>query len=87
MSDEWKLELNFDTDNFEFARGVEVGMVYERMQTHRYCGSNTVTVHNENTEMMLRIAENLGLAFKGEELDDHFTAVTFSFNPALEEKP
>ena len=83
MSGEWKLNLAFDTNNVEFARGVEVGMVYERMQTHRYCGATTVTIHNENTEMMLRIAENLGLTFKGEELDSHFTAVTFSFSPAL----
>ena len=82
-----KLVLAFDTDDEGFARGVEVGTVYEDIArcVENADGCNwerTRTVHTNNAEMMMRIAESLGLAFSAEPLDDEWTDVTFKSGDA-----
>lgn len=68
MSD-FKLALAFDTDDPEFARGVEVGSWWARVQSAK---SNSVSgyAHGRNSEMLMRIAESQGWVCKAEVIDD-----------------
>jgi hypothetical protein len=73
----WSLSLPFDTDDPEFARGVEVGIVWEKLDRLAFTDSHTTTVHSANTEMMLRIAEATGRPVASEDVDAEWTHVTF----------
>lgn len=70
MSDngEWKLALAFDRDDPEFARGVEVGMVMQRLAVEG--APMTATMHVSNAEMAMRLAEAGGVIVTAEDLGD-----------------
>ena len=74
--------LPFDTDNPEFARGVELGIIYAELwmlppPSTRY----ERLIHTSNLEMMIRVAEQQGWSLKveaigeGAELDE-WTKIT-----------
>lgn len=85
MSDEtrqaWMPAVEFDSDELDFARGVEVGIVWIVLKgyvaTTKPVAPVTMTVHASNSEMMLRIAEAFDLEFEGELVDDDWTVITF----------
>lgn len=68
------LSLAFDTDEPEFVRGVELGMVWTQLQT---TDERTFTMHQTNTEHVLRMAEELEMEVRSELLDDTWMLVTF----------
>lgn len=69
------LLLPFDVDEPEFIRGFECGHVWTKL---RETDELSFTVHWTNAEMMLRVAEALGLEVQAEPLDDAWTEVTFA---------
>lgn len=73
------LALPFDTDEPEFRRGVEIGMLWE--QTGRAVVPVEVTVHADCAEMVIRIAEARGVPFTAEPLGDDWLAVTIGAAP------
>jgi hypothetical protein len=58
-----ELRLPFDTDDTQFRRGVEVGMLYEAV---RHSPVVSVLIHADNAEMVIRIAEAAGKPFSAE---------------------
>ena len=53
--------LPFDTDDPEFTRGVEIGMVYEALtRLPPEAVSYERTIHTSNLEMLLRVADSEG---------------------------
>ena len=72
---EMSLELAFDTDEAEFVRGVEVGLLWERLTAN--ADPIEVIARATNTEMLMRMAENLNRPFGGEVLDDCWLRVSF----------
>ena len=83
MSGDYIMQLAFDSDDPEFARGFEAGLVYgliyESVQSSHLVGSVNVTrpIHANNAEMAMRIAERFDCEFSAEDLDDNFVQVTF----------
>lgn len=74
MSD-YDLVLPFDTDNSEFARGVEIGRLWEIIKaTHEAFEG---TVHLSNAEMVLRMSEAQNRTVKSEEIDEIWMTVKF----------
>jgi hypothetical protein len=69
------LALAFDTDAPEFARGVEIGRLWERLRLDAAPADEMV--HIANTEMLLRIGDALGRAVTGEEHDEIWMTVRF----------
>ena len=67
------LLLPFDTDEPEFARGVEVGILWQRLETEP---SVRATINARNAEMVMRIAEAKGLPFAAEPLTDEWLSVS-----------
>lgn len=67
-----RLLLPFDTDNPEFRRGVEVGLLWEQLEH----GPAEVTVHADCAEMVIRIAEARGLPFSAEPVDGEWLFVS-----------
>lgn len=70
MSDEngsagWGLVLAFDTDEPEFTRGVEAGMLWERLERDG-CAAQLVSA--ANAEMVMRMAEARRLEFRADDL-------------------
>jgi len=65
--------LPFDTDDTEFRRGVEAGALWAHLEHEPYVAK---TVHADNAEMVMRIAEALGLPFSAKPLGDDWLAVT-----------
>jgi len=66
--------LPFDTDDPSFTLEVELGMVW----VHTGEGRREFTVHVENAEMMLRVAEARGLSVRADPLGEFWLAVVFS---------
>lgn len=66
--------MPFDTDSPEFIRGFECGHVWTKL---RETNERSFTIHWTNAEMMLRVAEALGLTVTAEALDDAWSEVTF----------
>lgn len=65
------LVLPFDSDDPEFTRGVEVGIIYAAMrylppEADRYVR----TIHTSNLEMVLRMAERAGWSVRPEAAQD-----------------
>lgn len=73
------LALAFDTDTVDFARGVEVGRLWEQLRTDS--DAITQNVMAENAEMMLRLGEATGRAVSSIELPYDRIEVTFSQTP------
>ncbi len=66
------LVLKFDSDNPEFYRGFEAGLVW----AHAYnCRGLDAIVHTVNAEMVMRICEALSLPFRAEPIDDNLMRV------------
>jgi hypothetical protein len=73
MSDaEYGLVLPFDTDEPEFTRGFEAGVIWERTENGPYEG----LIHAENAEMVIRIAEAREMTFVGEDVGNDWMQVT-----------
>lgn len=70
---EYGLILPFDTDDTEFARGVEAGILWQRLEQEP--GVQTA-ITAKNAEMVMRIAEARGLPFSAEPLTDEWLSVT-----------
>ena len=63
--------LQFDTDDPEFQRGFEIGILWERLSADGACH---MAVSASNTEMVLRVAKAFDCVFSGQELaDDHIS--------------
>lgn len=61
------LVLPFDTDEPEFRRGIEIGILWQRLE-HEY--PVRATIHADCAEMVVRIAEARSLPFAVEWADD-----------------
>lgn len=77
MNDDWALVLPFDTDDSEFTRGVEVGMVWERLRVSAEECVVGVIVHGSNAEMMLRLSEISGRPVTATDTGDDWLDITF----------
>jgi hypothetical protein len=67
------LVLPFGTDDPEFRRGVEIGMLWARLDHEdRF----SATIHADNAEMILRVMEAKGVSFTASPLDENWLAVT-----------
>lgn len=74
-----ELLLPFDTQSKRFCRGFEAGHVWTRV---RYGDFGPHTVHQENAEMVMRMAEACGLDVRCELAeDDVWMHVEFSERP------
>lgn len=71
------LALAFDTDSREFARGVEVGRLWEELRADSGAEVDQM-VHICNAEMMIRMADALGRDVSSEEHDSTWMTVRFS---------
>ena len=60
-------ELRFDTDDPEFARGFEIGVLWERLTS---LGSCHMAISASNAEMVMRVAKATGCDFVGQDLGD-----------------
>lgn len=71
----FELLIPFDTDDPEFVRGIEVGMLHARLV---HGGQSPVygIVHATNAEMMLRLAEAHHVPVRADDLGD-WLAVEF----------
>lgn len=76
MSDAFQLVVPFDTDSTEFTRGVEVGIVWQRLQSEPL--PITAVVHASNAEMTLRLAEAVGACARADDLGADWLAVTLA---------
>lgn len=79
MSDDearYGLVLPFDTDDPEFRRGVEAGALWAHLEHEPYVAK---TVHADNAEMVIRIAEALRLPFSADLVGDEWLAVTIGY--------
>lgn len=74
MDAEFGLALAFDSDDPEFRRGVEAGMIWQRLEQEQ---AFECYLHPENAEMCMRIAEAKGVSFKAEPAGDEWLWVTF----------
>lgn len=72
---DWLLALPFDTDDPEFRRGVEVGMLWQRLQTEPL--PLHATVKGVNAEMVMRIAERLEISARCSQGTGAFVDVEF----------
>lgn len=78
------LVLPFDTDDPEFARGVECGRLWEQMEVIDYQEADlplglTIKqiIHGTNAEMVMRMCGAKGWSFEAEFIDDgHWVEVT-----------
>jgi hypothetical protein len=73
------LALPFDSDEPEFRRGVEVGILWQRLE-HEF--PVRATVHADCAEMVMRIAEARDLPFAAEQVDDTWLHVTIGIEKA-----
>lgn len=70
------LALAFDTDDPQFARGVEIGRLWERLRVE--VEPVVEMVHVANAEMILRMAEALQRPVVSDEHDVVWMTVSFS---------
>jgi hypothetical protein len=74
-SSAYGLVLPFDSDDPEFTRGVECGMVWTLL---RYSDERTFMAHTSNTEMLMRIGEATGYRFRAKQHGDDWIEVTYA---------
>ena len=74
---EYGCVLPFDTDDPEFARGVEIGMVWTALRYTDDWDPHGATVRGNNAEMMLRIAEATNRPLTTHDSDPEWFSVTF----------
>jgi hypothetical protein len=73
MADDLSLALPFDSDDPQFRRGVEIGILWSGI---KHTGCAEATVHADCAEMVIRIAEAKGLRFTAEAIDETWLHVT-----------
>ena len=75
----YELRMAFDSDEPEFARGFEAGMLYVGAEMGIFTGADRFsrTIHATNAEMALRVSEALKIPVRCEELDDDWLLVIF----------
>lgn len=73
------LMLPFDTDDSEFRRGVEVGLMYATLRQSDE-QALSFTVHSDCAEMCMRIAESMGCDFSSVNLSEDFIEIEFSYS-------
>lgn len=73
--DDMSLVLAFDSDNPEFTRGFEAGVLWGRMIHEPYIDQ---TVHAGNAEMVMRMAEAHGWTFTGDPVDEQWIRVSLN---------
>lgn len=71
----WKPILPFDNDAPEFALGVEVGILHERLKNEPL--PIVATAHAVNIEMLMRLAEERGCSVACENDDSEWLFVRF----------
>ena len=69
--------LPFDTDDEEFCRGVEMGIVWAELKHRDAWDRFDATVHGNNAEMMVRIAEATNRPLTTHDTDPEWFSVTF----------
>ena len=74
-SERFDLVLPFDRDIPEFARGVEIGMLYERLRSDRR--PVVALVHESNVEMIFRLAETMNAPVQAEDAGGEWLTVEF----------
>jgi hypothetical protein len=75
------LLMAFDTDDPEFARGFEVGRLWQQLHAAPTAESfEGELVHANNAEMLMRLGEATGRSATAVEIDGHWLKV--SFGPA-----
>lgn len=72
-------DLRFDTDDPEFARGFEIGIMWERLSS---TGSCHMAVSATNAEMVIRVAKAFGCQFSGRELGEDRISIEV-FEPSI----
>lgn len=70
---DWRPVLAFDTQDPEFARGAEAGILWQRLEQEDRV---TAAISDRNAEMVIRIAEARGLPFTAEPLGEGWLTVT-----------
>lgn len=73
---DYDLVLPFDRDTKDFARGVEVGMLHQRLSVESL--PVEAVIHVDNVEMALRLAESHEVAVRADDSDGDWLSVTFS---------
>jgi len=71
-SDRMESTVHFDTDDPEFSRGFEIGILWERLSSDGACH---MAVSAANAEMVLRVAKAFDCVFSGHELADDMISV------------
>jgi hypothetical protein len=69
------MTLPFDTDSAEFVRGVEVGLMYARLQVEPL--PIVALAHVENAEMCMRLAEAAGCTAQAQDVGGGWVEVVF----------
>jgi hypothetical protein len=75
---DYGLALPFDSDEPEFRRGVEIGMLWAGLVRDGYAEAS---VHADCAEMIIRIAEATGLPFTADPVGDDWLHVTIGREP------
>lgn len=72
---EFDLVVEFDREDATFARGVEVGMLWQRLQTESLPVEGLL--HVDNMEMALRLAEAKAVSVQADDSDGDLLWVTY----------
>ena len=75
----YSLLLPFDTDDPQFRRGVEIGVLWANLQ---HSGHAKETVHWDTAGMVMRIADEKGLRFSAVPVDESWVTVAIGTAPA-----
>lgn len=75
-ADEYGLVLPFDTDDHEFRRGMEVGIVWAELRNPE--GLREFQVHADVAEMAIRAGEATGMAATSEDVNDDWIVVRYA---------
>jgi diphthamide synthase (EF-2-diphthine--ammonia ligase) len=74
--DDFRLVVAFDSDAPDFTRGVEVGMLYQRLVSENLPIS--AMVHATNAEMALRLAEAVDVTVRAQDCGEDWLEVNFT---------
>ncbi len=72
---EFELMLEFDRDDVSFARGVEVGILWHRLETESLPVAGIV--HADNAEMAIRLADAMAVSAQADDSDGDWLWVTY----------
>jgi hypothetical protein len=73
---EFNLVVEFDRDEATFARGVEVGMLWQRLQSESL--PVEAMLHVDNMEMAFRVAEAEAISVQADDSDGDWLYVTYA---------